>query len=99
MTRVLDLNLDFFLHGVEYWRGVGGGRLDAADYPPWSREDAFAFLEDRCELAGPLPGFVVENHGELFGLWAAAIDAGKLTLPTLARKKASNQTDSSLLSA
>jgi UPF0489 domain len=81
MTRVLDLDLDFFLEGVQHWRPAGSGRLDAADFPPWSSEDALAFLEDRCKLDGRLPGFVVENHGELFGVWAAAIDAGTLTLP------------------
>jgi hypothetical protein len=79
--RVLDLDLDFFLDGVANWRDVGAGRLDAADYPPWSRDEAFAFLEDRCKLTGPLPGFVVENHGALFDLWASAADRGQLLLP------------------
>jgi hypothetical protein len=81
MTRILDLDLDFFLHGTAHWRDAGSGRLDAEEYPPWSREDALAFLEDRCRLSDPLAGFAVENHGELFELWAATIDDGKLTLP------------------
>ena len=56
-------------------------RLDSDEYPPWSRDEALAFLHDRCKLTDPLPGFVVENHGELFEQWAAAIDAGKLMPP------------------
>jgi hypothetical protein len=62
VTRILDLDLDFFLRGVEHWRAAGSGRLDACDYPPWSNQDAVAFLRDRCKLVDPLPGFVVENH-------------------------------------
>lgn len=81
MTRILDLDLDFFLEEAAHWRDAGSGRLDPEDYPPWSRDDALAFLRDRCKLTDPLPGFVVENHGELFPLWSAAIDAGQLTPP------------------
>jgi hypothetical protein len=81
MTRILDLDLDFFLHGAAHWRDAGSGRLDAEDYPPWSNDEAIGFLHDRCRLADPRPGFVVENHGELFELWARAIDTGKLTPP------------------
>lgn len=81
MTRILDVDLDFFLHGVAHWRQAGSGRLDAADYPPWTREDALAFLEERCNLRTPLPGIVVENHGELFERWGRAIDDGRLALP------------------
>jgi hypothetical protein len=79
--RILDLDLDFFLEGAANWRSAGEGRLDAVEYPPWPREEALAFLQDRCKLTDPLPGFVVENHGELFALWAAAIEDGRLTLP------------------
>jgi hypothetical protein len=55
--------------------------LEATEYPPWSRDNAFAFLEDRCKLSERLPGFVVEHHGELFGRWRGAIEAGELELP------------------
>jgi len=81
MTRILDLDLDFFVEGSANWRSAGSGRLDAAEYPPWPRDDALAFLRERCKLGDPSPGFVVENHGELFDRWATAIDADKLTLP------------------
>jgi hypothetical protein len=81
MTRILDLDLDFFVRGVAIWKAVGSGRLDADDYPPWSADDTFAFLHDRCGLTDPLPGFAVDGHGELFGRWGDAIDSGKIELP------------------
>jgi hypothetical protein len=81
VTRILDLDLDFFVHGVATWRAVGSGRLEAADFPPWPVEDALSFLRDRCKLSDPLPGYVVENHGELFDLWGDAIAAGTLAVP------------------
>jgi hypothetical protein len=81
MQRILDLDLDFFVKGVEYWRGPGDGRLDASEYPPWPVEDAISFLVERCGLDGQLPGFVVENHGELFPLWRQALERGELVPP------------------
>lgn len=81
MTRVLDLDLDFFLDGTAHGRPVGSGRLDPAKFRPWSTDDALAFLTDRCKLTDSLPGFVVENHGELFQLFGTSIAAGRLVLP------------------
>lgn len=79
--RVLDLDLDFFLDGAATWRGRQDDRLDAADYRPWPLAQVLSFLRERCRLAGTLPGIVVEHHGELFGRWRDAIDAGQLTPP------------------
>ncbi len=39
------------------------------------------FLRDQCGLRKQLPGFVVENHGELFPRWREAIDVGQLKAP------------------
>lgn len=80
MLRILDLDLDFFLHDVAYWAG-DSGRLDAAEYPPWELSDAISFLEGRCLLGDRLPGFVVENHGELFQLWRRSIERGLVEAP------------------
>jgi hypothetical protein len=79
--RVLDLDLDFFVWDVAHWRAEAAGRLDAADYPPWTVEESMEFLQERCGLRGALPGVAVENHGELFFRWRDAIDAGKLVPP------------------
>lgn len=81
VQRVLDLDLDLFVDGVAHWRNSTDDRLDAEDFPPWSVDEAVAFLTDRCQLRGPLPGFVVEHHGDLFGKWRSAIDAGLLRPP------------------
>lgn len=81
MQRVLDLDLDFFVHGVEHWRDRDAGRLDADDYPARSVDEALDFLQGRCGLTGRLPGFVVEHHGELFARWRDAIDGGVLQPP------------------
>lgn len=81
MQRVLDLDLDFFVYGVEHWRDRDHGRLDPEDYPAWSLHETLAFLQTGCGLTGRLPGFVVEHHGELFARWRDAIDAGVLRAP------------------
>jgi UPF0489 domain len=81
MQRVLDLDLDFFLHGATGDRPFDAPRLDAVDYPPWDLEDVMAFLEERCHLLGPLPGVAVEHHGEVFGLWRDGLDGGMLQPP------------------
>jgi hypothetical protein len=79
--RILDLDLDFFVHGVAHWRPEDGDRLDDEEFPAWDMQEALSFLEERCGLDAPLPGFVVENHGELFRAWRRAIDAGLISVP------------------
>jgi hypothetical protein len=81
MQRVLDLDLDSFLDGVAHWIAYDGDRLDGGEYPPWPIERVLAFLEEQCGLSGRLPGFVVEQHAELFAHWRQAIDSGLLTPP------------------
>lgn len=79
--RVLDIDLDFFVQRVAYWRRAGSERLDGDDFPPWRMEDAMNFLEHQCGLAAKLPGFAVEHHGELFDRWRDAIQIGVLRPP------------------
>jgi UPF0489 domain len=81
VLRVLDLDLDFFIEGAANSRASNDARLDAADFPPWPREKALSFLEDRCKLTGKLPGFVVEHHAGVFACWREAISAGSLQPP------------------
>lgn len=81
MQRVLDIDLDFFVHGVACYRDPLAGRLDAGDYPPWTSDDATSFLREQCLLDHPVPGFAVEHHGEVFGRWKALIEAGSLRPP------------------
>jgi hypothetical protein len=79
--RILDLDLDLFVHEVAIWRNSNDERLDPEDYPPWTVDSALAFLTERCGMRDRLPGFVVEHHGELFGKWRDAIAAGRLRAP------------------
>jgi hypothetical protein len=81
VQRVLDIDLDFFVHGVEHHRRRDGGRLDAEAFPAWSVAETRDFLEARCGLTGRLPGLAVEHHGELFARWRDAIDAAILHAP------------------
>jgi hypothetical protein len=81
MQRVLDLDLDFFVHGTASWRGFDDPRLDPEEFPPWELTEAMAFLEERCHLLSTLPGCAVEHHGAVFGLWREALLAGVLTAP------------------
>lgn len=81
MQRVLDLDLDFFVHGVEHYRDRDADRLHADEYPAWSLTETLDLLHSRCGLTGRLPGFVVEHHGEMFACWRDAIDAGTLRVP------------------
>jgi hypothetical protein len=69
------------VHGVANDRERGQGRLNPDECPAWSLADTLDFLQARCGLTGRLPGFVVEDHGELFERWRDAIDAGTLQSP------------------
>lgn len=80
MHRVLDIDLDFFVHDVVYWPDQNV-RPDPQDHPVWAVAEAVDFLRERCGLHTRLPGFVTENHGELFPLWRGAIEAGALLPP------------------
>lgn len=53
MQRVLDVDLDFFVHGVASYRDLEAGRLDGDEYPPWTTDAAMSFLSERCGLDGP----------------------------------------------
>jgi hypothetical protein len=78
VQRVLDLDLDAFVYGSEDGRGRDDPRLDEDVHPPWDLSKVLSFLRSNCGLSGPLPGFAVEHHGELFFRWRDAIEKGLL---------------------
>jgi hypothetical protein len=78
MQRVLDLDLDAFVYGSEDGRTRDDPRLDAEVHPPWDLTKVLSFLRCNCRLSGPLPGFAVEHHGDLFFRWRDAIEEGLL---------------------
>lgn len=77
---MLDIDLDAFVQPVEHWADANS-RLDPVDYTPWPVTDALSWLRDRCHLSGPLPGWSVEHHVEVFDRWRDAIDVGVLRHP------------------
>lgn len=79
--RVLDIDLDFFIEGRAHDRQRGEGRLDVAYYPPWAVDDALTFLERRCGLTQPIPGWATEQHADVFDRWRDAIALGLLVPP------------------
>jgi hypothetical protein len=81
MQRILDLDLDAFVYGTAHFRDSDSPRLDAEEFPAWELSELTAFLETKCLLDGPRPGFAVEHHGELFFRWRDAIDASVLVPP------------------
>ena len=81
MTRVLDVDLDFFLNDVAFSHGRDDDRLDPSEFWPWPLEQAIEFLEQRCLLRQKVPGIVVEHHDEVFYRWRGAIAAGALEAP------------------
>jgi hypothetical protein len=80
MQRVLDIDLDFFVFDVVFWPDQST-RPDPEEHQVWPDTDALSFLRNRCGLQGRRPGFVTENHADLFPLWRAAIDRGMLVPP------------------
>lgn len=80
--RVLDIDLDFFVSKIAYFR-ADVERLDSQDYRMQSIRTVRKFLEDRCLLnrATPVPGRIVEHHDEAFYFWRELINSGDLTAP------------------
>ena len=78
--RILDIDLDFFLHEISH-RPKPGERLDEEDFPTWEMEEVEAFLENSCGLTGRLPGVALEHHDELFFWWRDRISEGLLDAP------------------
>lgn len=81
MTRVLDVDLDFFVQPVAHWVSDEGARLPEADYETISVDNALAYLRGPCRLAGRLPGWVIEHHDEAFERWRSGIESALLKPP------------------
>jgi hypothetical protein len=81
--RVLDIDLDAFVHGTAVVGAPANQRLDAEAYAPWPLDEVRSFLEDRCGLdtAAPTPGATFEHHHEAFFYWQRLISAERLSVP------------------
>ena len=80
VQRILDIDLDFFVTPVVHWP-PDDERRPADDYSVWPVDRAIDFLRDRCGLTGKLPGFLTENHSELFPLWRDGLESELLKPP------------------
>lgn len=80
--RFLNLDLDYFLNDVAYFR-PDEARLCSAEYQPWSDPEVRTFLESQCGLSRgqPIPGRVVEHHDEAFDFWGELVSGGQLDVP------------------
>ncbi|WP_406816194.1 hypothetical protein [Mycobacterium sp. M23085] len=76
----MDIDLDFFVWPVVY-RAQGADRPLAKDHSVKPIDEAIDYLRTRCGLSERLPGFVTENHSELFGRWREAVGNGLLRPP------------------
>lgn len=81
VPNILDLDLDFFLDEIAYYRRPTD-RCDDNEFKPWSGDSVRKFLEEQCRLSRrhPTPGRVVTHHHEAFHFWRDLIAKG--TLPT-----------------
>jgi hypothetical protein len=80
VTRILDIDLDFFVQPVVHLP-QDDSRPVSAEHTVWSTDRAFEFLTDRCGLTGRLPGILTEQHDELFPSWREAVRAQILQPP------------------
>ena len=82
MTKVLDIDLDFFLQDICPF-AEPGMRPDGRGREPWAKEEVRRFLEDNLKLdpMRPLPGRIFETHDGVLDYWKDLIDAGTLTAP------------------
>ncbi|MFC1979323.1 UPF0489 family protein [Chloroflexota bacterium] len=80
--RVLNLDLDFFLDEIAYFR-ADDSRLDSNQYKPWAESKVFCFLENNCGLSmnSTVKGRVVKHHDEAFDYWRELVYSGKLSTP------------------
>ncbi len=83
--RVLDLDLDFFLHGRATRIAMDdvADRLPEGIAPPWHPAHVHAFLQVQCGLAlsRPVPGAVVTSHDGVFRLCRDLLRNGSLRAP------------------
>lgn len=82
MTRLLDIDLDFFLADC-CPLAEPGERPPLAGHEPWPEAQVVDFLERQCGLRAdkPLHGLVFDTHDKALCYWEALIAAGRLGAP------------------
>lgn len=79
--RILDIDLDFFLDGVQY--RPADARLSDKDYRPWNYHDVRRFLEVQCGLSAKdkVKGRYIKTHEQAFFFLRELIAARQLQVP------------------
>jgi len=82
IMRVLDIDLDFFLNKIAFWK-KGNKRLDEKEYVSWKKEKFIEFLEKNCNLSknNKIKGRIVKKHHEAFYFWRELIEKNELKTP------------------
>ncbi len=80
--RILDLDLDFFLNKIAFWK-KGNKRLDDKNYIPWKENKLINFLENQCKLStdNKINGKIVKKHNEAYYFWKYLIKNNNLNIP------------------
>lgn len=81
-TRILDLDMDFFISDIEHWKD-DYERLDDEYCVPWKEKRFRQFLESKCRLSKEqkTKGRVITHHHEAFYFWKQLIENGELHTP------------------
>ena len=82
MTRLLDIDLDFFLMDC-CPLAAPGERPALAGHEPWPEAQVVDFLERQCGLRAdhPLPGRMFDTHDKALCYWEALVASGRITMP------------------
>ncbi|MBF4696054.1 UPF0489 family protein [Fusibacter ferrireducens] len=81
--KILDIDMDFFLHSVKREKPFDGIRLSDEEYIPWNINNVRNFLETKCCLStdNRINGAIVTEHEGVFHILKALYDKELLKLP------------------
>ena len=81
-TRMLDIDMDFFINDIAHWTD-DYERLDDEYYYPWDEERFRYFLENKCLLSkdNPTSGRIIKHHDGAFHFWKQLINQGRVHVP------------------
>lgn len=81
--RVLDIDLDFFVDPIAYWRSDYGARLSDKEYSVWEVKELENFLENKCKLSKThkVKGTIVKHHHDAFYYLRDLIQKNELKVP------------------
>ena len=80
--RVLDIDLDFFMHGVVYNVPCKQKRRQSKkQYHAWSIKETEKYLKENLKLKTKRPGMVYDDHRDLFIILENLIDDKSISTP------------------